>query len=56
MGADQRQATMLPYTGALAALSGTYPEAVVQPPGMDPFTMLMGGGMTAGSLGWAPLA
>jgi len=56
MGADQRQAMMLPYTGALAALSGTYPEAVVQPPGMDPFTMLMGGGMTAGSLGWAPLA
>ena len=55
MGAEQRQALMLPYTGALATLSGTYPEAVVQPgSGMDPLSMLLAGGMTAGSLGWSP--
>ncbi len=52
-GAEQRQALMLPYTGALAGISGTYPDAVVQPPGTNPFAAIGAGvgayGMSTGN-------
>lgn len=38
--ASEYQAGMLPYTGALASLSGTYPEAVVNPGGNQMMNML----------------
>jgi hypothetical protein len=55
MGADQRQALMMPYQAATGMMGATMPEAVVsQQSGVLDYAIP--GLMTAGMLGWNPFA